>query len=342
MAAIAVLVSAGLGGCESASNLLSGDSSSAGPQTAVVQPPPPPAAAKPQNRITLAPVIGAPDGVAKQLSTQLAEAMEKQRVPVASNGEKSEYTVRGYIVAANEKAGTKVSYIWDVTDPAGKRVHRVTGEEVVSGTPNAKDPWSAVTPQLVRTITDRTSTQVAGFVSSQAPQAIAQSNPPPPAGAGVPVQTASTQPPEPASAAAARQQVAAAQPTRATGSIPAGELRAAMPTVTGAPGDGSQSLSIALQRELSKSGIAVSSTPGAYKIEGKVALGQGREGRQPIQIDWVVKDAQGNRVGTVSQKNEIEEGSLNGQWGQTAEMAAAAAAQGIVKLMQPAPKTSTN
>ena len=118
-----------------------------------------------------------------------------------------------------------------------------------------------------------------------------------------------------------------------------------MPAVNGAPGDGGTSLPVALQRELAKSGVAVSdrSAPGAYRIEGRVAIGQGKEGRQPIQIDWTVKDGQGNRLGTVSQKNEIEAGSLDGEWGQTADMAAAAAAQGIIKLMQPAaPKTSTN
>ena len=43
--------------------------------------------------------------------------------------------LRGYIVAARDKTSTKVSYIWDVTDPTGKRVNRITGEEVVGDAP---------------------------------------------------------------------------------------------------------------------------------------------------------------------------------------------------------------
>jgi hypothetical protein len=356
MAALAALLSVGLAGCETSNNLLAGNTTTAAPETAVVPNPAATAAAKPQQtRIALAPIIGAPDPVAKQLSGQLTDAIGKQpRIAVAPAGDTADYTVRGYIVAAKEKTSTKVSYIWDVTDPSGKRVNRVTGEEVINGTQNAKDPWSSVTPQLMQTIANRTAGQIAGTLPAGGDQVAAVSGAPtqPPSGAGGPVQTASTASapvataPSPAQPAAAPsqqrpQQVASAQPTA---SIGAGDLRAMVPSVNGAPGDGAQSLSAALQRELSKSGIAVSDrvAPNAYRIEGKVAMGQGREGRQPIQIDWVVKDSQGQRIGTVSQKNEVEAGSLDGPWGQTAEMAAAAAAQGIVKLMQPGAKTTTN
>ena len=88
--------------------------------------------------------------------------------------------------------------------------------------------------------------------------------------------------------------------------------------------------------------VSEKSTTVAYRVEGTVTLGPPREGKQPINIEWLVRDPQGKKLGTVSQKNEIEAGSLDQAWGQTADMAAAAAAQGIIKLMQPAQKTSTN
>ena len=67
-----------------------------------------------------------------------------------------------------------------------------------------------------------------------------------------------------------------------------------------------------------------------------MTLGEAREGKQPIQIEWVVKDPQGKRLGTVSwQKNDILEGSLDGPWGKTADQAAGAAVQGIFKLLPP-------
>ena len=64
-----------------------------------------------------------------------------------------------------------------------------------------------------------------------------------------------------------------------------------------------------------------------------MTLGEASEGKQPIQIEWLVRDPQGKKLGTVSQKNEIPEGSLDGTWGKTADQAAGAAAQGIFKLL---------
>lgn len=111
---------------------------------------------------------------------------------------------------------------------------------------------------------------------------------------------------------------------------------AMVPSVVGAPGDGSISLTGAIQRELSNNGLSLTETATgqAYKVEGKVVVGAGENGRQPIQIDWAVKDATGKKLGTVSQKNEVAQGSLDGAWGKVAEAAASAAAPGIMKLVQ--------
>jgi hypothetical protein len=112
-------------------------------------------------------------------------------------------------------------------------------------------------------------------------------------------------------------------------------VAAVVPAVTGAPGDGTSSLTAAIKRELANKGIAVAerASPSAYRVEGAVTMGEPREGKQAIQIEWVVKDPQGKRLGTVSQKNDIPEGSLDGAWGRTAEQAAGAAVQGIFKLL---------
>jgi hypothetical protein len=107
-----------------------------------------------------------------------------------------------------------------------------------------------------------------------------------------------------------------------------------VPNVNGAPGDGGTSLASALQRELSGKGITVAGkSASAYRVEGTVTMGQAKEGKQPINIEWLVRDPQGKKLGTVSQRNEIPEGSLDGSWGKTAEQAAGAAAQGILKLL---------
>jgi hypothetical protein len=137
---------------------------------------------------------------------------------------------------------------------------------------------------------------------------------------------------------AAAKQPASAQSGTTTGSIARdGPVQALVPAVVGAPGDGSTSLTAAIRRELTGKGVSVTDKPTtvAYRVEGTVTVGKAKDGKQPINIEWLVRDPQGKKLGTVSQKNEIPEGSLDGPWEKTAEQAAGAAAQGIVKLLPP-------
>lgn len=351
-AVLAAVAAFALAGCESGANILNGEKTA--PQAQITAPPAAPPAAIQLAKLAIAPPIGAPENVALDLQSQLGSAIERNKVTVAKGpNAKAEYTVRGYVVAAREKAGSKISYIWDVTDQADKKVHRITGEEIAAAPAAGKDPWSSVTPQIVQTIADKTAAQIASWlpgpqvtpvgvpvasnaaatgspVTGVAPaaQGLAQSSVPPATGA------AASATPNAVNAALNQPQVTG--PT--TGST-TGPVLTLVPAVIGAPGDGGASLTSAIQRELQKSGLQLASVPGAstYRVEGKVALGQGKDGKQPITIDWNVVDPAGKKLGTVSQKNEVPQGSLDGTWGKTADAAAAAAAQGIVKLLpQPA------
>ena len=350
-ALIVSLAAFALAGCESGSNILSGGGAIA-PQASLTPPPPQPATGQ-LAKIEIAPVIGAPDNISRDLQTQLTSAMGRSKISVAqAPGGKGEYTLRGYIVAAREKTGSKISYIWDVTDQAGKRANRITGEEFAAGA--GKDPWSTVTPQIVQSIADKTAAQIASWLPGNSSVPVASAAP------VTPANVASAAPPE----AAAQKVATAATPAVATGVMPAATpaalttapaaatgattgsietpIATMVPPVTGAPGDGGATLTGAIQRELNKNGVSLTSTPGgqAYKVEGKVAVGQGKDGKQPIQIDWTVVDPAGKKLGTVSQKNEVPQGSLDGAWGKTADAAAAAAAQGILKLLPQANKAT--
>jgi len=284
-------------------------------------------------QFAVAPVIGPPENVSGELRNQLISDLERQNLRVAkAPEEKAEYTLRGYVVSSLEKKGnkSKISYIWDVTDSSGKGVHRVSGEETAPAG-KSKDPWATVTPTVVQSITSKTVTSVAGWM---------------PAGAAV---AAGTQGGMVQTAAATPGAYSAQTPTKpsvTTGSIGrTGEFKALVPTISGAPGDGSTTLRTALQRELTRNGVALteSPSPDAYVVQGQVAMGPGKDGKQPITIDWSVTDPSGKKLGTVSQKNEVPQGSLDGSWGKTADAAAAAAAQGIVKLLpQPTQRTSSN
>lgn len=377
LAVFATIMALGLGGCETSSNLFGASGDAAAP-AAVAQQAVPPAA--PRAKIAVAPVIGPPDTAVKLVQAQLVSAIERQKISVAKlPTDPSEYTLRGYIVAAKEKAGAKMSYIWDVTDPAGKRVNRITGEEVVPGKLAGSDPWVALTPQVIEKITSKTATSVGAWLPTQVSPAavpvaslvpagstalgaqavgapaVAGATPTAPAlaalvlAAPAPVATLA-----PAAAAAATQVSAAAPgqtvpgqtvPGQTTGSIGSNKVTAMVQTVTGAPGDGSVSLTGAMQRALAAKGVALTEKPvgQTYRIQGKVAVGQAKDGKQPVQIEWVVTDPQGNqlidpqkgeRVRGITQNNEIKQGMLDGAWGQTADNAAGAAAEAISRLLR--------
>jgi len=319
---LASLVTVGLSGCGSTSNLLGGGSSPPS-QTSLAIPTAPPSAAQ-TAKLQIAPVIGSPDNVSHELQSQLASAIGRNGITVVTaNNATGEYVVRGYIVAARERTKAKISYIWDVTDQSGKRVHRITGEEVVASA--GKDPWSAVTGPVIEKIADKTSKQITGWLSTAGSTPVASN-----------IKTQSTNVASASRPSSSYQTASNTPAAPTTGSItPAGPITAVVPTVTGAPGDGSTTLTAAIQRELSKNGLKLAggADSQAYKVEGKVAMGASKDGKQPIQIDWNVIDPSGKKLGTVSQKNDVPTGSLDGAWGKTADAAAAAAAQGIIKLL---------
>ncbi len=331
-AALASVMAMALAGCETGNSLLAGGGLTA-PETQLAGQPAPPSGTAQTARLEIAPIIGAPENVSRDLQTQLASSFERNKISVAQGpSAKGEYVLRGYIVAAREPAGSKISYIWDITDQTGKRAHRITGEQLAAGGGN--DPWSGANAQTIQSIADKTAAQVATWYNGSNSVPVASSS----GATGTPVAQSTPAP----AAAAATQTAALATPapsaaTATTGSIESGAFHAIVPAVTGAPGDGGVSLTGAIQRELSKNGVplATAATTDTYKVEGKVAMGQGKDGKQPIQIDWNVFDPKGKKLGTVSQKNEIPQGSLDGTWGKTADAAAQAAAQGIIKLLPP-------
>ena len=102
-------------------------------------------------KVAVAAVIGPPDALSRQLTADVAQAIEDQRVAVGSRPtDTPNYTLRGYVIAAREISITRVTFTWDVIDGTGNRIHRITGEERVAG--ESRDPWAVVTPQLTQTI----------------------------------------------------------------------------------------------------------------------------------------------------------------------------------------------
>ncbi len=357
-----------LGGCETSSSFSLGSLfGQAGSATAEAVAPAAPQLQK--KRVAFAPIIGAPSKVSRQMSSMLVEAVQKQQVPVVKDGTgDADYTIRGYVVAAPAGNGTKLSYIWDVTDRAGKRAHRIVGEELVRGK-KAVDPWSVVDGKVLKGIVDETALKLAAWVPSQSPPAGVGAAPTgtvtPAAGAARSAGTAAAaagghaaaqaghhaakrtaRAAKTATARARTQGTARNAAPKRTASLPSRPRSFAtlVPHVAGAPGDGQVALAEALKRQLKMRGVKLAGKTvprNSYTVKGTVVMGPPANGKQAIKIEWQVLDPAGKRVGTVSQKNVIPQGSLDGKWGKTADAAAAAAAQGILKLL-PKPGTRIN
>ena len=264
--------------------------------------------------VAFAPIIGAPPKVSKELSGQLVSAARRANIPVITErGKPANYTVRGYLAASQDRKNNKLAYIWDVTDQSGKRVHRILGEEVTPTKPG-RDAWASFDNAALQKIAAKTATDLAKWLPKQA---VAASPQPTAARPGTP---------------AARQP--APRSTR-TARVRPGQVMAYVPSVSGAPGDGRRSLTLALKKQLFSKGVKLASSSGAnvYTVRGKVIVGRARGGQQDIKIEWRVLDPGGRRLGTVSQQNRVPRGSLDKKWGPIAEAAAGAAADGIVKLI---------
>lgn len=261
-------------------------------------------------KIGLAPIVGAPQPVADQFTQALVVAGKDRRLTIIPGGGSAAYTLRGYLLASSEKGGSKISYIFDVTDAKGTRVARVSGDELVPG--KAADPWDAVNGTVLNSIAGKTTSQLAASLPHGSATPVAAVS------EGTPATTASAPP-------------AATALPRANGVLVA--------PVAGAPGDGQRSLTTALKKRLYAGGIKLANgtTENVYMVKGSVVLSDASGGKQSIRIDWLVLDPSGKRLGTVSQQNTIPRGSLNGPWGAVADAAAGAAADGIIKLL---PKSS--
>jgi hypothetical protein len=264
-------------------------------------------------RMDLAPIVGAPPNIAKQFAQELAAAGSDNKLTITPDGTGSPYTLKGYLVATSERKGAKISYILDITDTKGQRVGRVSGEQLIARRSGA-DPWSGVDSAALHSLAVMIAPQIAASMS----------------GGGSPPPAASEPSPRPAPSASAPETAAAAPAAR-----PKGPVTTIVAPVSGAPGDGTKSLTAAIKKRLYAKGVKLATvqTGNTYTVKGTVSVTDGSGGKQSIRIDWQVLDPNGKRLGTVSQQNNIPKGSLDGPWGAIADAAAGAAADGIVKLL---------
>lgn len=124
-----------------------------------------------------------------------------------------------------------------------------------------------------------------------------------------------------------------------TGSIAAPASPAFAISFGPAPGDGAAALTRALDAELkARAGDAPWLTTQDFSIEGSILTASRSDGRTDVSIHWLVKSADGQHLGEIHQKNALDAARIAGSWGEVAESAARAAADGVVAVLQPAPE----
>ncbi len=156
------------------------------------------------------------------------------------------------------------------------------------------------------------------------------------------VGTVTPEPSLPQTTAVAEQQAIPAaepvspQPTLSDGNADLGFVRPVflVRNITGAPGDGNLSLRTSMLKSLRQADAMVTDNPvqASYVIKGSVQMASPFAGKQHIRIIWLVTTITGEEVGTAIQENEIPQGSLDGKWGQIAQVITNAAIPGLAQL----------
>jgi hypothetical protein len=105
--------------------------------------------------------------------------------------------------------------------------------------------------------------------------------------------------------------------------------------ITGAPGDGDDSLAKEMRQDLAGLGIIVVSqrNEADYLMRGRVELSTVDARTQHIEIVWTIHSADGKIAGVVRQPHDLPTGSLDTYWGDVAVVAASYAASGVKEVI---------
>jgi hypothetical protein len=115
-----------------------------------------------------------------------------------------------------------------------------------------------------------------------------------------------------------------------------GQIRLMVRKISGAPGDGDQSLAKAVATVLQRQDVAI--VEGGHGktdlyLDGEVVVAAEKGNQQHVKIVWRLHRADGVEIGTVGQENDVPKGLLDGPWGDLAYNVALGAGDGIAQLV---------
>jgi uncharacterized lipoprotein YmbA len=126
------------------------------------------------------------------------------------------------------------------------------------------------------------------------------------------------------------------KPEAAMAAAGEGRVRVTVRKISGAPGDGDQSLAKAVATVLQRQDVDIvedGKGKADLYLDGEVVVAPEKGNQQHVKIVWRVRRVDGAEIGTVGQENDVPKGLLNGAWGDLAYSVAIAAGDGIATLV---------
>lgn len=125
-----------------------------------------PPAAQSTGSIRFLPIIGAPVQAVTPLSRQLgAEARARGLTIKSASDASSEHILKGYFSAFSDGGNVTITYVWDILDGNGGRLHRIQGQEVVPS--GAQDPWAGVPASVMQQIATKSMAEYVSWRNSR-------------------------------------------------------------------------------------------------------------------------------------------------------------------------------
>ena len=291
-------------------------------------------------------ITGLPAGQEKTVFQALVRAAAQRGIALGGGRVEAEFTLVGAFEEVATDTGMAMRYRWTLADPRGRVLHRIDEIEP-SGSSRPPEPGGIPVHRIAAATAENLSSRLSqlGYATRVAGMPppldhLAQAGP----GAEAEIDFETLHGTDMASVPAPGVTVPtpAPGPAKQDGDKPAAAANAgpsiegvAITGVTGAGKTGNQELASALERVLSDAGWPVLPGPrgDVLTIQGDVSVGQPVGKAQNVALRWTVTAPDGAVIGAIEQGNDVPAGSLDDGWGEAADHAALAAAQGIFELV---------
>ena len=113
-------------------------------------------------------MVGTSVEAATPLTERLAARARERGITLVGSTDTTEtHVLKGYFSVLTEGPDTTVIYVWDVYDPSGNRLHRISGQEKAPSV-NGQQGWAAVAPSTMQALADHTIDQLTIWLGGSA------------------------------------------------------------------------------------------------------------------------------------------------------------------------------